>query len=376
MARKGENIYKRKDGRWEGRFIKERGLCGKAKYGYVYAKTYTEAKAKLFSERKRYDSNGGRADDRKKTYEHWLEEWLSSKKGSIKESTYIRYKNLLRNHIIPSLGSLYPEKIKSRIIEDFIAEKLTLGRIDRRGGLSPKTVSDLLVIVKESVGYIQDTGISVSCRFERPPRKANARETRVLSNAEERSLNRVLMTDTDLGKIGILICLYTGIRIGELCALKWKNISAADRTLSVEHTMQRLQTENTADGCKTKIAITEPKSLSSFRKIPLPDFLFEQIIRFRGKNEDFLLSGSSTCFVEPRTMQNRFKAYLREGGIEPVNFHALRHTFATRCIEAGIDIKALSEILGHSSVKITLDKYVHASMSFKRSNIEKLRPAI
>lgn len=184
------------------------------------------------------------------------------------------------------------------------------------------------------------------------------------------------MKDIDRYKLGIYICLYTGIRIGELCALQWKNISFTDSTLKVIHTMQRIQYENEYSTHKTHIIITEPKSSSAIRTIPLPEFLTEKLRPFVANPNAFVLSGECTQHVEPRTMQNKFKAYLAEGGIEDANFHSLRHTFATRCVEIGFDIKTLSEILGHSSVKITLDKYVHSSLELKRSNMEKLQPIV
>jgi integrase len=118
--------------------------------------------------------------------------------------------------------------------------------------------------------------------------------------------------------------------------------------------------------------VTAPKSYSSIRVIPLPDFILNKIRPFIGKPNSYILSGTGTDIVEPRTMQNRFKTYLKQAEITEVNFHTLRHTFATRCVEVGFDIKTLSEILGHSSVKITLDKYVHSSMPLKRSSMEKL----
>ena len=146
--------------------------------------------------------------------------------------------------------------------------------------------------------------------------------------------------------------------------------------MKIECTVQRLQKDDINSLQKTHLIITDPKSFTSIRTIPLPAFITNILKIFTGLPEEYLLSGNATKIVEPRTMQNKFKAYLKAGNIEPVNFHALRHTFATRCVEAGFDAKTLSEILGHSSVKITLDKYVHSSMQLKRSNMEKLRPAI
>lgn len=376
MSRTGENIYKRKDGRWEARYIDSYDGNGKAKYKYLYAPTYTEVKAKLLKAQNYADltSDLEKTKDKEK-YEYWLDAWLHAKRLGVKESTYIRYRNTIENHIKPDLGKYPINKISTSLMEQFVSRKLQNGRIDRNGGLSPKSLSDIMVIVKESFKYAHSYGVSVVCSFERISFKKNAQEMRVLSFLEEQRLLSVLFKDLDRYKMGVFICLYTGIRIGELCALQWKNVSLSENAIKIEYTMQRLQSENLNAAQKTRIIVTEPKSYAALRTIPLPGFVIDVIKPFAGSPNTYVLSGECKKIIEPRTMQNRFKAYLAEGKIEEANFHSLRHTFATRCIEAGFDVKTLSEILGHSSVKITLDKYVHSSMQLKRSNMEKLKPA-
>ncbi len=373
MARTGENIYKRKDGRWEARYIVSYNEYGKAKYKYLYARSYTEVKSKLLkaqSEVSTMRNTEQKAD--KERYEFWLAEWLRTKKVCIKESTYIRYRNTIENHIKPALGKYPINKISTSLVERFVADKLTNGRLDGNGGLSPKTMSDILLIIKESFKYAQTFGSITICAFDRISIKKANHEMRVLSVAEQKRLLSIILTDLDRYKLGVFICLYTGIRIGELCALQWKNISLSDRTMKIEQTMQRLQNEDTSGLYKTKIIVTEPKSRAAIRIIPLPDFVIETIKSFCGSANTYVLSGECKSVIEPRTMQNRFKSYLNKAQIDDANFHCLRHTFATRCIEAGFDVKTLSEILGHSSVKITLDRYVHSSMQLKRRNMDKL----
>lgn len=373
MARTGENIYKRKDGRWEARYIISYDEEGKAKYKYLYARNYSEVKAKLLKAQngvmivrdiEKHSNN--------EIYEFWLREWLKSKKINIKESTYIRYRNIIENHIMPELGKYPISKISTALIERFVSDKLTKGRLDGNGGLSPKTMSDILLIMKESFKYAQASGIITICSFDRVSIKGQNQEMRVLSVSEQKRLLSVLLTDLDRYKLGVFICLYTGIRIGELCALQWKNISLSEQTMKIEQTMQRLQDEDQNALHKTKIIVTGPKSNAAIRTIPLPEFVTETIKSFDGSANAYVLSGKCKTVVEPRTMQNRFKSYLNEAQIDDANFHSLRHTFATRCVEAGFDVKTLSEILGHSSVKITLDRYVHSSMQLKRSNMDKL----
>ncbi len=374
MARTGENIYKRKDGRWEARYIYMYNAEGKAQYKYIYASTYAEVKAKLLFYRSAKYEEASETRNRE-TYYYWLDEWLRSKRMSVKESTYMRYVKTIENHIKPVLGKYPIDKIGTELMEQYVIDKLQNGRLDAEGGLSAKTMSDIMVIIKESFKYARSRGVNTICDFDSISFKKTQKEMRVLSVIEEQKLVSVLMDTTDRYKLGVFICLYTGIRIGELCALKWKHISLTEKTVKIEQTMQRLQYEHTMTDNKTRIIVTEPKSNSAYRTIPLPDFVIDVIIPFVGYSEGYILSENGCSVVEPRTMQNHFKAYLSEGNIEDSNFHALRHTFATRCVEAGFDIKTLSEILGHASVKITLDKYVHSSMELKRLSMDKLRPA-
>lgn len=376
MARTGENIYKRKDGRWEARYIVSYDANGKAKYKYLYARTYAEVKAKLLNAQNptQLTTEVKKTNDKEK-YEYWLDEWLRTKRLNVKESTYIRYRNTIENHIKPNLGKYPISKISTSLMEHFVSHKLQDGRIDGNGGLSPKSMSDIMVIIKESFKYAQSYGVMIICSFDRISFKKNAQEMRVLSLLEEQRLLSVLFKDFDRYKLGVFICLYTGIRIGELCALQWKNVSLSENIIKIEHTMQRLQSDDLNALHKTRIIVTDPKSFTALRTIPLPEFVIDVIKPFASSPNAYVLSGECKTIIEPRTMQNRFKAYLVEGKIEDANFHSLRHTFATRCIEAGFDVKTLSEILGHSSVKITLDKYVHSSMQLKRNNMEKLKPA-
>ncbi len=347
---------------------------GKAQYKYIYASTYAEVKAKLLFYRSAEYEEVFETRNRE-TYYYWLDEWLRSKRMSVKESTYMRYVKTIQNHIKPVLGKYPINKIGTELMEQYVIDKLHNGRMDAGGGLSAKTMSDIMVIIKESFKYAKSRGVKTICDFDSISFKKTQKEMRVLSVIEEQKLVSVLMNTTDRYKLGVFICLYTGIRIGELCALKWKHISLTEKTIRIEQTMQRLQYEHTMTDNKTRIIVTEPKSNSAYRTIPLPDFMIDVIVPFVGYSEGYILSENGCSVVEPRTMQNHFKAYLSEGNIEDSNFHALRHTFATRCVEAGVDIKTLSEILGHASVKITLDKYVHSSMELKRLSMDKLRPA-
>ena len=370
MSRRGENIYKRKDGRWEGRYIKGKDLKGKSKYGYVYAKNYTEVKEKL-NEIKAQPANNISLSGTTKTLSQVCVLWLDETKTQIKHSTYVKYYNIIYNHIVPAIGNYKMQLLDTVLIRRFADEKLTNGKLKGSGGLSPKTVKDILSVIRLIIMYANNVGIACNCRLDGINIKSTEKTIDVLSKSQQDKLTSHLINNIDNTNLGILICLYTGLRIGEICALRFEDISMIDKVVHIRKTMQRVQNLSENKETKTEVIITSPKSKSSVRDIPLPEFIVQNI-------EDlyipkaFLLSGDSSHYIEPRTLENRFKSCTRMCGIENVNFHMLRHTFATRCVEVGFETKSLSEILGHSSVNITLNRYVHSSMELKRSNMEKL----
>lgn len=370
MPRKGENIYKRKDGRWEGRYILSHDLEHKAKYAYVYGKTYSEVKRRLI-EGKRENKMIKLPPKKSSTYNELLDAWLHSTQLNTKESTQARYAHLINTHIKPQLGMYLLSQLSTEIIETFIEQQLTDGRLDKRGGLSPKTVTDILTIVKSTIEYARYKDMPTICNLSKLSVKKKEKEMRVLSQSEQDSLTKVLVNEMDRYKFGVLLSLYTGIRIGELCALQWEDFCIPQTTLKIRKTMQRIQDLGNGSISKTKIVITEPKSQCSVRDIPLPSFIIDIAKPFMSNPKAFILTGNDR-YIEPRTMQNRFKSYVNESGIDAANFHALRHTFATRCVEVGFEIKSLSEVLGHANVNITLNRYVHSSFELKCSNMNKL----
>lgn len=372
MPRKGENIYKRKDGRWEGRYIRSYSIDGKSIFGYVYGRSYGEVKQKI-NLSKALPQNASRNAGKIITYAELLDDWLCSTKLNVKESTYTRYLHIIRAHIKPKLGKNLLSQITVKSIENFVAFQLNSGRLDGKGGLSAKTTSDMLTIIKSTLEYANLNNYTICCNPHKIDIKKKGREMRVLTNSEQAALLKTLFKDIDLSKFGVLLSLYTGIRIGELCALKWEDFNLFNSSLNIRKTMQRIQETGAITKAKTKVTITEPKSECSTRVIPLPNFISDIARRFYASSQAFILTGSENKFVEPRTMQNRFKKYVAESGIKKANFHSLRHTFATRCVEVGFEIKSLSEILGHANVNITLNRYVHSSFELKCSNMNKLK---
>lgn len=374
MPRKGENIYKRKDGRWEARYIKERTSDGKAVYGYVYANSYQEVKLKQqqcfmrIVEQAKY----GYIEEQKKTtlFCHLANEWKQSVAPKVKESTYNKYSNLLDAYIIPAIGRYPINSLTNDIIEDQ-SNKLLISGGRNRMGLSPKTVSDILSIIRCVLKYASKNGNPIICDAGSIQVRRHPKEMRVLSRCEQTSLCKYIYGNLNPYTIGILLSLFTGIRIGELCALRWEDISLQEQTIRIHQTLQRVQDKSNGLQ-KTKIVITVPKSASSIRTIPLPDNLVKILKNYKTVDSGYFLTNSLDRFIEPRTMQYRFKTVLKNSSVEPANFHSLRHTFATRCIELGFDVKSLSEILGHASVNITMNRYVHPSLELKKQNMQRL----
>lgn len=362
---KGENIFKRKDGRWEARYVKGHELSGKIKYGFCYGKTYKEAKEKVL--RCRAALVTGQSipkNNAKHRFNYYCDMWFRSAKGSLREATYVKYASILDKHIKPKLGGCYPLGISSGLIDRFRDDLLFVDE------LSPKTVKDILVLLRSVLNYTAKQFPDAFPQIEITYPKETKKEMRVLSRDEQERLIQYLLEDMDECKFGVLLSLFTGIRIGELCALRWENISLKDNTIRITATMQRLQDP---DGdAKTKIFIGPPKSDTSQRTIPLTKQAVELCRRMYPRSKTAYILTGTEKYVEPRTLQYRLKKYTKDCGLEGVHFHTLRHTFATRCVEVGFEIKSLSEILGHASTTITLDRYVHASIALKRDNMSKL----
>ena len=344
MARRGENIYKRKDGRYEGRYIKYYDMSGKAVYGYVYSKSYTEIKEKLTKckteKQSAYKSSNTLLCD-------WLEIWLMSQ-GVLKPTTKRVYKSHIENHINPQIGSIPLKKLNAEILQDFI-NKLEL---------SASTVKTVFSTLKSALTEAEDKGFITNVWSKVKLPKKDISIVRVLSIAEQQRLEKTLLNTED---IGILICLYTGLRIGELCALKWKDINFELSLLTVNGTQARTE---------KGIEIISPKSKTSKREIPIPPFLLDKIRTIPRKGE-FVVSKNGKHF-DTRTYRRHFKKILRKAHLPDIKFHSLRHTFSTRALEVGMDYKTLSEILGHSSVAITLDLYAHSLKEHKKNQMCKL----
>lgn len=362
---KGENIFKRRDGRWEARYIKCRDATGKIKYGFCYGKTYHEAKEKVTKAKAAIIVGLPLPVPSRQRFSFYCDEWLKSRKLQVKESTYVKYDTVLNKHIKPKLGGYVPLGISNDIVNTFTKDLLD-------EGLSAKSVRDILTILSSILKFTATSfpGSFPSIEINYP--KSTRPEARVLSQEEQQTLVTYLMAGNDPYKLGILLALLTGIRIGELCALRWKDVSLDEQKLCIRSTVQRIRDMGDTAKSKTKIIISTPKSDSSARVIPLTSLAVEICKQLNPQNPEVYLLTGTTALMEPRALQYHMSRYAKECGLEGVHCHTLRHTFATRAVEVDFELKSLSEILGHANTTITLNRYVHSSMQLKRSNMEKL----
>ena len=362
MPKRGSNIYKRKDGRFEGRIPVGYKENGTLKYKSVYDRTLSGVKEKMaqfYSVR-----NERTCSSMKLTVREAAAEWLSAAKLRVKPASYANYANTVAKHILPVLGGEYFSGLTTQKLNNFVHSKLQSGRLDGKGGLSAKTVHDIMRVYHSIEQYAaQEYGVK-STHFTMP--KTEKKQLDVLNAAERKRLEQHLLGNLTSTNLGILLCLFTGLRVGELCGLTWGDIDFVAGTLSVKRTVQRINKRGSSE-----VIIGSPKSRTSVRIVPIPAFLLDLLLQKKKDGKAFLLSGTMKP-VEPRTVQYRFKAVLNICHLRSVPFHLLRHTYATVCIANGFDPKTLSELLGHADASITLNRYVHSSMQMKQQYVSRL----
>lgn len=284
-----------------------------------------------------------------------------------KAPTKQKYDFLIERHIIPVLGDHMLKELTTETLNEFVSQKLCQGRLDGCGILSPAYVRSMVIIINTALTFAAD---ELALPIQRVAHKPHIekKEIDVLTIHEQKLFEAQLLDDPTITGLGVLLSLNTGLRIGEVCALSWADIDLNSDTLSVTGTVVRKKGEN---GCGY-LAIDIPKTSASLRKIPIPSKLHGVLVRMRNASQgDYVLS-EHCRFISPRTYEYRFHRILDKCGMRSINYHVLRHTFATRCIELGMDVKTLSELLGHTNTSTTLNTYVHSSMDHKRVQIERL----
>lgn len=290
--------------------------------------------------------------------------WLLFKKNSIKNSTYYRYKYLIDKYILSYFKNKSIYYFKNYDFNIYIEQ---LSKI-----LSSKTVKDILTIFKSILKYIERK-YNIDYKLDLIASPKNEKdEIQILNDSEKKKLESYCLKSNNLRDIGIVICLNTGLRLGEICALTWDNINLKENYITINKTLQRVYKGKN----NTVIQVDTPKTKKSMRKIPISNKIFSELTTLKKANKysgnEYLLTGCKEKYEDPRTYQRVFKRCLKMCNINHYNFHVLRHTFATNCIKIGMDVKSLSEILGHSNVNITLNQYVHSSYNMKKKYLDKL----
>lgn len=303
--------------------------------------------------------------EHKRTMNTIIDSYLLYKKQTIKESTYYRYSYIINKYILPEFRFYSLNKLEEYDFNLFSNKLITY--------LSVKTVQDIIVVLKSilnfmEIKYKRNFNTSLICI----PHQKSLKQIQALSSFEIKKLSKTCKNIYSLKSIGIYICLNTGMRLGEICALKWKNIDLEENIITIENTIQRIYIGS--KNKKSKVIISSPKTRNSIRKIPINTKLktiLEKLNKeYSFDNEDFFLTNSSNKIMEPRNVQNYFKHILKASDIEGHNFHILRHTFASNCIKAGMDPKSLSQILGHTSTTFTLNRYVHSDYETQKKFLE------
>ena len=365
MAKKGENIHKRKDGRWEGRYIKGRNADGKPVWGYLYGYSYGEVKAELTH--RKVLSGFYQLSGESMRFSDLADLWLASFAQSVKESTLAHYQYTLHKYLLPVLGSLQVTSLTDSLLERLFPQILS-PQDNSHKSLGASSAQECLGMLKRICKYAAHLHLIPPIEFCVKLPRAKKPEPQPLSQSEQTSLRDFLLTDPTTRKVGMLLQMELGLRIGEVCGLQWGDFDLNTGVLMIQRTVCRISCGDR----HTKVVVQTAKTRSSNREVPLPKQLVRLLRKLRDNASDatWFLSGNEQHPVEPRCYRKSIQCYLKQAKIRRVHPHVLRHTFATICLQTGCDIKTLSELLGHTSATVTLKRYVHSDLNRKRKEIE------
>lgn len=301
---------------------------------------------------------------KEKTINQITEEWKEEKKKYVKKSTYAAYQLLIQNHIKPYFGVLY--EVNEEKVQQFVFDKLD-------AGLSEKTIRDIIIVLKMILkfgiknGYLEY--VQIDAKF---PSKQEKKNLDVLSKADQKKFMEHLRNNFTFKNLGIFICLSTGMRIGEICGLRWCDVDTAEGVIKVRHTLQRIYIIE-GETRHTELLLDTPKTANSVRDIPISSELLKMLKSLnKVVNENYYVISNDIKPIEPRTYRNYYKKLCKQLDIPELKFHGLRHSFATRCIESKADYKTVSVLLGHSNISTTLNLYVHPNKEQKKKTIDKM----
>ena len=301
---------------------------------------------------------------------NWLDVWLNKyAKHLIKLRTCVRYQYIIDKHINPILGDYELEDLSAQTLQDFMLNKLNSGNLKTGKGLSNNTVIGIVNLLKQALGQAQALGYvekEHSKMVKLPP--STEKEITAFERGEQEKLEKYCINNKKKNYIGIVICLYSGIRLGELLALTWNDLDFERNYMHITKTAYKVKQNGV-----NVLVIDNPKTKNSTRVIPLPKQLMDVLKKIKKHSTSpYVITTKKNGIVGTRSYQRTYEKILQRLGIPYKNFHCLRHTFATRAVELGMDIKTLSEILGHKNPMITLQRYTHSLMSYKTEMMNKL----
>ncbi|MFR3684829.1 MAG: tyrosine-type recombinase/integrase [Enterococcus sp.] len=365
--RKGENIYLRKDGRWEGRYPKGRRADGRIKYGYVYGKTYTEVKQKIFPLRVHYSTLQQTHGVSNELFEEWAIQWLGEIQREVRPSTFSSYLYKLTKYVFP--------KIKEIPLNELSGEhgKSLLSELQHK--LSKSTIQVVFRIINKCLNHAKKSGKIITNPFaEIQLPKVKRKKINALTRSEQSRLMSIAKKEKANQGLPVLLALHSGMRIGEIAALKWEDIDFDSGLIHVNHTYQRIGALNTGD--KSRLIFAESKTDSSVRVIPIGKALKKLLLKHHKQSKTSFVFSTNGHPCEPRLLTYHFHQIRKKANLPKIHFHQLRHTFATRCLEAKGDVSSVSALLGHASTQMTLDTYVHALMEQRIHVISKMEKMI
>lgn len=303
-------------------------------------------------------------------YQEWLSNWLVNYiQPSSKQRTYTRYNEIVFQHIVPKLGMFELDEITPYVLQCFVTDLLTKGNLKNGKGLSANSANAIITVVQNSLKTAYGLGFTkeyIADKIKRP--RAAEKKVECFSSAEQKKIEQYIISKGKTKLFGIILCLYTGLRIGELLALEWGDIDFTKNELQVNKTCHDGKTDN---GSFSRIT-DKPKTQSSIRTIPLPKQILPLLREAKKKSHSTFVVSNGEKSISVRSYQRSFASLLEKLEIPHRGFHSLRHTFATRALECGMDVKTLSEILGHKSPTVTLNRYVHSLMEHKKDMMNKL----
>lgn len=364
MSKRGENIYKRKDQRWEGRYKKGRKENGKIHYGYIYGKNYTEVKERLMMEKVKYQTLIEVNGESTVTYQEFCMAWLTKRKIILKKSTYATYLYKLNKYVFPSIGKIPLNQVTADTIQTLVQKWI-------KEELQPSTIHVTYQIMKKPLheAYLEEKIAKFPCKNILLPRKKREK-VRSISRTDEMKLEDQAKKSPLSKGLPILLALKAGLRIGEIAALTWDDVDLNNRVLKIENTYQRIPKESSHG--RSELLLASAKTVNSVRMIPIGTDLYQWLKRRQRKAQGPYVCSETQRPREPRLITYHFHQLLKECGLENIRFHQLRHTFATRCMEAQGNVTAISALLGHASTQMTLDIYTDAdSISLKETIVKK-----